>query len=250
MSIQFAKDEAVVRRYDYATLGFKKKLGRYTTFKSLIITNKRVIHEAVCGKRGSGMVSRREMPLEDAKYVDTAVARTSKPAFIVWSIIFAILGAVGFVLPNLNVLPNLELVFQGVGAGAFLVAVLFLIAYFGSRKAFLLCNISTDHPLYPVMGIAEVADNGHDEKKAKKENKKNKNIRLEIAINTAVAKQLSDELGAVILDAKSYEPVQEVEEAEAPAEEAVEEPAEAEEAEEVAESVEEAVAEPTEATEE
>ena len=131
-------------------------------------------------------------------------------------IIFAILGAVSFVLPAMNVLPNLETVFQGVGAGLFLIAILFLIAYFGSRKAFLLCNISTNHPLYPVMGIAEVADNGHDEKKAKKESKKNRNIRLEISIHTEVARQLSDELGAVLLEAKSYVPqeVAEVVEAE------------------------------------
>ena len=211
MSVQLAPNEVLIRRFDYATQGFKKKLGTYTTNKSLIVTNKRVIHEAVSRKRGCGMVARREMPLEDAQYVDTAVARTSKPALIVWFVVLAILGAVAFMLPTFGVLPNLEVVFQGVGAGLCLIAVLCLIAYFSSRKAFLLCNISTDHPLYPVMGIAEVADNGHDEKKAKKESKKNRGIRLEIAIHTEVARQLSDELGAVLLEAKSYVPQQDAE---------------------------------------
>ena len=73
-----------------------------------------------------------------------------------------------------------------------------------------------------------------------RKSKKNKSLRLEIAINTAVAKQLSDELGAVILEAKAYEPMEEVEEIAEEAEASVEE-AEEESVEDAAVAVEEDV---------
>ena len=50
MSVQFAKDEKVIKSFNYANTGYNKKKGQYDTFKSLIVTNKRVIHESVNDK--------------------------------------------------------------------------------------------------------------------------------------------------------------------------------------------------------
>ena len=40
MSVQFAKDEKVIKSFNYANAGYNKKKGQYDTFKSLIVTNK------------------------------------------------------------------------------------------------------------------------------------------------------------------------------------------------------------------
>ena len=50
MSVQLAKDEKVIKSFNYATVGYNKKKGQYDTFKSLIVTNKRIIHESINDK--------------------------------------------------------------------------------------------------------------------------------------------------------------------------------------------------------
>ena len=47
MSVQFAKNEKVIKSFNYATVGYNQKKDQYDTAKSLIITNKRIIHESV-----------------------------------------------------------------------------------------------------------------------------------------------------------------------------------------------------------
>ena len=226
MSIQFANNEKVFRAYDYASLGIKKKATKSDTFKSLIVTNKRLIHEEICTRRGQELTIRREMPVSDAKYINTLVTKTSKPALLVWCIIFAILGAVSFVLFGLNVLPDWNLVFLGAGVATVLIAAIFLGCYIGSHKTILICNVSTDHALYPVMGIAAESSNGDKKEQEGKKKKKKKNteekLTLQIRVNNAIAKQLVDELGAVILNAIAYDPASEVEEPETVTEEAEE----------------------------
>ena len=63
MSVKFAQDEKVIKSFNYAATGYNKKKDTYDTFKSLIVTNKRLIHESVCEKRGSEVILRQEMPL-------------------------------------------------------------------------------------------------------------------------------------------------------------------------------------------
>ena len=52
MAIQFAKDEKIIKSFNYAAAGYNKKKGTHEAFKNLIVTNKRVIHEAVRETRG------------------------------------------------------------------------------------------------------------------------------------------------------------------------------------------------------
>ena len=82
MSVQFAKDEKVIKSFNYANVGYNRKKGQYDTFKSLIVTNKRVIHESVNDKRHNEVIIRQEMPVADAKYVKTTMGKTSNPAYL------------------------------------------------------------------------------------------------------------------------------------------------------------------------
>ena len=243
MSIQLAKDEKVVKAFDYATVGYNRKLSKYTTYKSLIVTNKRVVHEAVCEARGNEVILRQEMPVADAKYVNTAMGKTSTPALLVLTVIFAILAAVAFVLPVLGVLSGAKLVMTILGSVFALLAVIFLLCFILSHKAMVVCSISTDHPIYPVIGFGSIEGEENSDASDKKK-KSSKKPTIEIHVNRAVAKEIANELGAAILDALAYDaseeeaPVTEESESEAEAEveaetettpEAVETTAEAEE---------------------
>ena len=269
MSIKLSKDEKLMKSFEYAAEGYHKRTAKFDTFKSLIVTSKRVIHEEVCTRRSKKMVVRNEMPVTDAKYLSNKIVKLSKPGLLVAAIIFALLAVVAFVLPSPDILPE-EIAKQigtyitMVGAALAVIALSFLMGYFASRKTLIACCISTDHPLYPVMGFASLSGevNTDEDNKKKKSKKSDKGKTLEIQVDTEVAAQLVDELGAVILDAIAYEPaneepvVEEAEEAPVAEEEAVEaeeeapvvedETAEAEETAETEEPAEEATEEATE----
>ena len=236
MSIQLAKDEKVVKAFDYATVGYNRKLAKYTTYKSLIVTNKRVVHEAVCETRGNEVILRQEMPVTDAKYVNTTMGKTSTPAFLVLTVIFAILAAVAYVLP-MFVLPNLKMILTLVAAACGLLAVIFLVAFIVSHKAMVVCSISTDHPICPAIGFASIESELTSDVSDKK--KKSKKPTIEIRVNRAAAKDLANELGAAILNAIAYDPNEEI----APEAEETEVEAEAETASETASEPVEAAAE-------
>ncbi len=264
MSVQLAKNEKLIREFEYANGGAKVS-------KKLRVTTQRIIHEETAGKY---LAIHREMPLEDAKYVDAALGKISKVALLVWGWILMLIGAglgafayledLGVDLFGITDL-NMVLLITG-GLIAFIGFILFL-SFFGSRHTLLKCVISTDHAVSPVISISEMP--------VVKSTKATREITLDLQVNRKAAKALVEELGAAIIEAKEYEepvveeapavveevvaedapvaevaPVEVAPVEEAPVEEIVEEPAEgvatAEEA-VMAEAVAEEVAEATEA---
>jgi len=218
MALQFAKNEKVIREFEYASAGVKRKTGRPEVYKSLIVTNKRVIHQEVNEMRGNEMVIRREMPIEDAKYVDSAVAKISKPARLVWGIIWLLIGAACLALPQLapfestelalfgfKVTLDLNLILTCLGAVLALIGLICIIAYFSSRQAILRCTVSTEHPIYAVFGVQAVEDSTKPTKNKKADQK----AQLELRVKRSVALELADGLGAALVEARDYkeEPV-------------------------------------------
>ncbi len=202
MSIQFSQNETVVRKFDYATLGYRKKSDSYAVARSLIVTNKRVIHQDVCEQFGKDLIVRREMPIEHAKFVDIRLARSSKVALLIWGIVLAVLAAVAYLgtvlRGTLELLAKVpELVFLGIAAGLGVVALALIIGYFGSRRMMLSCTVSTDGVIHPVIANT-VADESANPKKVYRAAKQ---MQLDIRIDKRVAKEMADGLGAAILDA-------------------------------------------------
>ena len=202
MAIQFAKDEKVIKSFSYATVG-QKNSQDCDTFKSLIVTNKRVIHEAVREKRFNELILRQEMPVADAKYVKTTVGKTATPKFLVLAIIFALLTAVAVVVSRIEAVAKFQIAFW-IAAGLFaLLAIVMLIRFFLSITKIVSFSIFTDHVITPVMSTAVIEqDNnnadGSQNKKAKKEPE------LVIRVNDDIAREIADGLGAAILDAIAY----------------------------------------------
>ena len=242
MSVQFAKDEKVIKSFNYATVGYNKKKGQYDTFKSLIVTNKRIIHESVKDKRYDEIILRQEMPVADAKYVKTTMGKTSNPAYLLQALLFAIIAIAAIVVSTLDFAEKFFVVFLVLAAPFAILTFVKLAAYFASRSKVVSFSIFTDHVVTPVICTAAIED--HADEAANKNKKKEPT--LEISVNTDVARDIADGLGAAILDAIAYKeetPAEQVEEA-IPAfatvkteETPVDEPAHEEEVEEVAEEV-------------
>ena len=210
MSVKFAKDEKVIKSFDYATVGYNKRKGQYDTFKSLIVTNKRVIHESVNDKRNNEIILRQEMPVADAKYVKTTMGKTSNPAYLLQALLFAIIAAAAVFVSTLDFAEKFYVAFLVLAAPFAVLTFVKLAAYFSSLTKVVSFSIFTDHVVTPVICTAAVeAENKETE--GKKNTKKDPS--LEIRVNADVAREIADGLGAAILDAINYKEEAPVEEA-------------------------------------
>lgn len=212
MSVQFAKDEKIIKSFNYATVGYNRRKGQYDTFKSLIVTNKRIIHESVNDKRCNEIILRQEMPVTDAKYVKTTMGKISHPAYLLQALLFAIIAAAAVFVSTLDFAEKFYVLFLVLAAPFAILTFVKLAAYFSSRAKIVSFSIFTDHVVTPVICTAAV-ETDTDEAANKK---KKKEPALEIRVNTDVAREIADGLGAAILDAINYKeeaPAQEVEEA-------------------------------------
>ncbi len=202
MSVKFAKDEKVVKFFNYAATGHNPKKNTYDTFKSLIVTNKRVIHESVCEKRGKEVILRQEMPVSDAKYVKTTMGKTSNPKLLLLAILFAVIAVAVALVSVLDFAAKFRAVFWVLAAPFAVLAIVKLYGYFTSLSRVVSFSIFTDHAVTPVICSAAVETNADDSSTSDKKSKKEP--ALEIRVNTDVAREIADGLGAAILDAAQY----------------------------------------------
>ena len=212
MSVQLAKDEKIVKSFNYANAGYNKKKGQYDTFKSLIVTNKRVIHESVNDTNHNEVILRQEMPVADAKYVKTTMGKVSTPSYLVQAILFAIIAVAAIIVSTLDFAEKFFVLFLVLAAPFVVLALVKLAAYFASRAKIVSFSIYTDHVVTPVISTAAVEANTDDTQSKKSKSEPT----LQIQVNADVAREIADGLGAAILDAIAYKeeaPTEEVEEA-------------------------------------
>ena len=203
MSVQLAKDEKVIRSFTYATLGYNKKKNKYDTFKSLIVTNKRLIHEAIRETRSNELILRQEMPVADAKYIKTVMGKSFSPQLLVQAIIYAVLAVVIALLATFDFAEKFFFVFLILAAPFLFVAIKKLIDYFASFSNIVSFSIFTDHPVTPVLTTAAVEVNNNENTDGAPRKAKNEPS-LEIRVDANVARQIADGLGAAILNAVAY----------------------------------------------
>ena len=207
MPIQFAKNETVVRKFDYATLGYNKKTDDYTSALSLIVTNRRLIHQDVNEQFGKTTIVRHEMPIDHAKFVDVSYSKTSKPSLLVSALFFAIFAVAVFFLTALkDALPDVEflqklpdLLFIGISGLLGMIALINVIRYFGSKRMMLSCTVSTDTIITTI--LSNTISEGNSSRKNAKKSHSTMQMDINIPINKQAAKELADGLGAAIIDA-------------------------------------------------
>ena len=203
MSVQLAKDEKVIRSFTYATLGYNKKKNKYDTFKSLIVTNKRLIHEAIRETRSNELILRQEMPVADAKYIKTVMGKSFSPMLLVQAVIYAVIAVVIALLATFDFAEKFFFVFLILAAPFLFIAIKKLVDYFASFSNIVSFSIFTDHPVTPVLTTAAVEVNNNENTDGAPRKAKNEPS-LEIRVDANVARQIADGLGAAILNAVAY----------------------------------------------
>ncbi len=203
MSIKLAKDEVIVKQYDYS----KTQSGALGIRSHLIVTNKRVIEEKVCDVKRNERVVRSEMPIDRAQYVKTKFRREGNFAWLIMALIGIALMMMGIVLKS-----DSKGIFIVLGL---IVAALGFILFVFVRKSTVTCTISSDKLVVPTLALTSST-----RRLILKHHVGTNNDVLAIKVNPEVAFEMVNELGAVILEAQNYvaEEAVEAEPAEAVAE--------------------------------
>ena len=199
MSIKLANDEKIVKSYEYAgvsKLGVGNSAG---TTKKLIVTNKRIIHEAITTGMGTDCVSTQEIPVKSAKYVNVYYGMKSYAALLVMGFVFVLIALFSLITSaaggDMEVGAPLFLVF-------FIFGVIFMILWKFVKNYVVTCTILTDSIIMPTMHLSSRAGSTLTRRArgalAAADN--TATINVQVKVNKDVAKAMAEELGAVLHD--------------------------------------------------
>lgn len=193
MSLILASDEKIIREYEYASVGTIGVGKSSETYKRLIITNKRIVHQEHATGVGMERYSASEMPIEKATYVDTYYGMKSYTALLVLGILFAI-AALVVLIAELHI----AIVFA-----ALVVAVAFILVYIFKKDYMVTFSIKTDGFINPAMYASSRA--GGSLTRGLRRNLRAAEslttINVKIRVHKEEAKALAEELGMAILEA-------------------------------------------------
>ena len=176
-----SKDEGVIKEWNYAV----SKKGMEKTEASLVVTNKRVVHDV----KNYHSISRTEIPLKEVKSIDY-YSNSKISIGAVLAIIFGVvLAIVGFVL--MGKLGD----DAGIAAIPIVFGVVLVIAgIIGlSKSAFTMV-------LYTSGIVTEMLSIGASAIKPKRKRKRGGKVKIKVDKN--VAADIIDSLGAIVLDAQ------------------------------------------------
>lgn len=200
MPVKFAEGEKIIRSYDYGKVAKSAVLDATACSSNLTVTNRRIIHSRGTKGMGKSGLSVQEIPVGSAKYVNVAYGVVRYPIFLVFAFLFALFAIVliaGLGEDGLSV----------VGAVPAVGAVICLIMYLARKDCVLNCSIATESIVSPVMAISTSSGNSHTRKLYRKAAvaASATTFNVTIKVNADVAKQMAEELGAVIIEAANKE---------------------------------------------
>ena len=186
MEITLAKDEVLIKQYDYASTKSKHDV----VMHSVIVTDKRIIAQ----EQGERSFARDEMPLDHADYIVTDFDSYKKPVklAIVLFIISAILAIGGLVWSLLTKDTYWFLIPTGLSVVVLVFAIIALILALTRKGATAELEIRSRQPAYEMFsfcanGIKPIS----------------RLDRLKIKVDREVAEQMLNEIGALILNYKN-----------------------------------------------
>lgn len=189
MSVKLAPNEKVIRNYAYGTTETSKGLRSKVSSKSLIITNKRIIHQTVSRGTGSESISISDMPVSAAKYVDTSFGKKSFT-------IFAILAGICFLLMIAMFTGKI----WGGGIAALAFCGIFVALYIFIKTYSLTCEIKSQAVIYTPLYIStEKGSNSFFSAFFRANRNPGGKLRVKITVNPEVAKEMAEELSSVII---------------------------------------------------
>lgn len=185
METILAKDEVLIKQYDYASAGSKKD----AVMHSVIITDRRIISQEI----GERTFVRDEMPLDHADYIATDFDSYKKD-FGLTMIMFAlsVILVVGGVVWSRFTDAYWFLIPTVLGIVTFVLGVVAMVVALKTRGASAQLEIRSRQPVYEMLSFSA---NG-----VKPNNKIEK---LKIKVDKDVAERMLNEIGALILDYKN-----------------------------------------------
>lgn len=181
MELILAKNEEIIKKYDYSEKHVKSGLQSNDVTSSLIITNKRIINESVSKKN----IFRKEIPVESADYVSTAYASNAMSFLAA-----AALGA-AFLLFLILYFTTENSLLLTISIIAAVAAVVFVIIAILKRGAGVKLEISGKMGEY---GLMEVGASSLQSAK--------RITKMKIKVDKETAQNMINELGAILLDLK------------------------------------------------
>ncbi len=177
MSIKLSKNEKILKEYAYSTVTVNKE----ETSKKLIITNKRLVHRIETHKMGGEEIVNEQINVGDVKSVDASYGKQTHPIFLVWAILF---GLAGVAMIAAQIIVGVII--------ALLIAAGFVALYIFKKEFVVTCAFSFERATAELVAGSSMAGYGMGGKAVKK---------IKIAVNGSVAKDMVEEIGALILDA-------------------------------------------------
>ena len=188
MSVSLIGGEQIIRSYEYAT-AHSKGLGATNGSKTLIVTNKRIIHrESFSGSKGSG-ISTSEMPIANAKYVNTNLRVTRYPALLVMGIVLVICALI--MLFTVEDSPAVALIPLVIAAVCFIA--------FALKKTYMFsCSIDTDTHINNAFAFSSLSGNSVSRGFWSKLGRANKTFFIRVKVTPGIVEEMANELGSVI----------------------------------------------------
>ncbi len=200
MELRLSDQEYVIKTYNYAyTYSSNSRVKGYVN-NSLIVTNRRLVQENANGSH----VERREMPIEAAKYINYSYTSVKKSLSLTLTVIFTLIAVAALAALYPLWLYNYDIPLVACAAGAalsLLITIICLGRYIrGGYQNTLTIEISSDLPPETMMEVSTKVS--HFRKSLKKPDSK-KVTGISITVDRAVAYQMVNELGALLLDIRA-----------------------------------------------
>ena len=183
MHLKLSENEVVIKIFDYAKSG--RQDSSVISQNSLVVTNKRIIQQT----KSRSAVVRKEIPVQDAKYINTQFYKKHNPLYIWLTVLAVVAGIVGMILMK-NWMPAV------VGAG---LGVVLMVVYALLTQNMLAFSIGGDNIMTKLMSFTTVKPKKEKPGKCKKATDEKY---IYFRVNKKQAMQLVDELGSVILDVR------------------------------------------------
>lgn len=183
METMLAKDEILIKQYDYAVTKSKHD----TVMHSVIVTDRRIISQ----EQGGRSFERDEMPIDHADYILTDFDSYKRSvALSVFLFVLSVLLAVGgFVWSRFVEGTYWFLIPSGLAVVAVIFAVIALVVSLTKNGASAELEIRSRQPVYELLSF-----NANGMKPSKRIEK------LKIRVDKEVAEQMLNEIGALILE--------------------------------------------------
>lgn len=202
MFIKLATNEKVIKKYDYATTQ-EGIINKRTTEQSLIVTDRRVVKVESCDKVGYQKKNVSEIPVDSITGVHAKSSSSFKFSYLVWGIISAIVGLMMLFTGDSDDKETASVIF-----GIVLVALAaFLIYLFvKSRRNVLICNFVVADRTNHALNLGGVSTNTLFGRFANFHSMGHSKF-IKIVVDAKVADELVREIGALLIDIKSGNPV-------------------------------------------